>query len=187
MFKLETAKLERYITKAEITKNLAEDIITFLSQIENFKKDLWERKRRVIEVEYVITLNKIEKYAGKDFLNEVIDCILKNKEQLSEWEKLGFGRIGGKNDLLLQKTLPLDTRYFSTNFKEKLIGKLTQGYNLDDILDGLLIKSENWQALNFLLDKYRGKVQTIYIDPPFNKKQDADYLYSVKYEDSTWA
>ncbi|MFH8038622.1 MAG: site-specific DNA-methyltransferase, partial [Candidatus Aenigmatarchaeota archaeon] len=30
-------------------------------------------------------------------------------------------------------------------------------------------------------------VQTIYIDPPFNKEQDADYLYNVKYKDSTWA
>ncbi|MFN4220638.1 MAG: DNA methyltransferase, partial [bacterium] len=24
-------------------------------------------------------------------------------------------------------------------------------------------------------------------DPPFNKEQDADYLYNVKYKDSTWA
>ncbi|MEO0019690.1 MAG: site-specific DNA-methyltransferase, partial [candidate division WOR-3 bacterium] len=53
--------------------------------------------------------------------------------------------------------------------------------------DGLLIKSENWQALNLLLNKYKEEVQTIYIDPPFNKEQDADYLYNVKYKDSTWA
>ena len=37
-----------------------------------------------------------------------------------------------------------------------------------------------------LLEKYKEKVQTIYIDPPFNKEQDADYLYNVKYKDSTW-
>ncbi|MEN3014413.1 MAG: site-specific DNA-methyltransferase, partial [Endomicrobiia bacterium] len=47
--------------------------------------------------------------------------------------------------------------------------------------------SENWQALNLLLEKYKEKIQTIYIDPPFNKEQDADYLYNVKYKDSTWA
>ncbi|MEM4625769.1 MAG: site-specific DNA-methyltransferase, partial [Candidatus Pacearchaeota archaeon] len=35
--------------------------------------------------------------------------------------------------------------------------------------------------------KYKEKIQTIYIDPPFNKEQDADYLYNVKYKDSTWA
>jgi len=50
-----------------------------------------------------------------------------------------------------------------------------------------LVKSENFQALNTLLSKYKAKVQTIYIDPPFNKEQDADFLYNVKYKDSTWA
>jgi len=49
-----------------------------------------------------------------------------------------------------------------------------------------LIKSENWQALNLLLNKYYEKVQTIYIDPPFNKEQEADYLYKVGYKDATW-
>ena len=29
-------------------------------------------------------------------------------------------------------------------------------------------------------------MQTIYIDPPFNKEQDADYFYSVKYKDASW-
>ena len=51
----------------------------------------------------------------------------------------------------------------------------------------MLIKSENWQALNTILAKYNEQVQTIYIDPPFNKEQDADFLYNVKYKDSTWA
>ncbi len=64
--------------------------------------------------------------------------------------------------------------------------KISERFDLDEILDGILIKSENWQALNLLLNKYREKVQTIYIDPPFNKEQDADYLYNVKYKDSTW-
>jgi adenine specific DNA methylase Mod len=36
------------------------------------------------------------------------------------------------------------------------------------------------------LPKFKEKVQTIYIDPPFNKEQDADYFYSVKYKDSSW-
>ena len=63
---------------------------------------------------------------------------------------------------------------------------ITRNIDLDEALDGLLIKSENWQALNTILAKYKEKVQTIYIDPPFNKEQDADYLYNVKYKDSTW-
>jgi adenine-specific DNA-methyltransferase len=64
---------------------------------------------------------------------------------------------------------------------------LSKHKDLNEILDGLLIKSENWQALNTILEKYKEQIQTIYIDPPFNKEQDADYLYNVKYKDSTWA
>jgi len=108
---------------------------------------------------------------------------------------LGFGKIEKEEDLFFKKDLidaeyrklPIDTKYFSQDFKERLIEKLTENADLDDLLDGLLIKSENWQALNLLLGKYKEKVQTIYIDPPFNKEQDADYLYNVKYKDSTWA
>jgi len=59
--------------------------------------------------------------------------------------------------------------------------------DLDNFLDGWLIKSENYQALNTILPKFKEKVQTIYIDPPFNKEQNADFLYNVKYKDSTWA
>ncbi|MFN4268861.1 MAG: DNA methyltransferase, partial [Fervidobacterium pennivorans] len=59
--------------------------------------------------------------------------------------------------------------------------------DLDKELDGWLIKSESYQALRTILPKFREKVQTIYIDPPFNKEKDADYLYSVKYKDATWA
>jgi adenine-specific DNA-methyltransferase len=34
--------------------------------------------------------------------------------------------------------------------------------------DGLLVHSENWQALNLLQEKYRERVKCVYIDPPYN-------------------
>jgi adenine-specific DNA-methyltransferase len=52
-------------------------------------------------------------------------------------------------------------------------------------LDGWLIKSENYQALNTILNKFREKVQTIYIDPPFNTGSD-EFLYEDKLRHSTW-
>jgi adenine-specific DNA-methyltransferase len=84
------------------------------------------------------------------------------------------------------KKLPIDTKYFNEDFKWKLLVALSENNNLDEILDGILIKSENWQGLNLLLNKYYKKIQTIYIDPPFNKEQEADYLYKVGYKDATW-
>ncbi|SHK31648.1 DNA methyltransferase [Thermocrinis minervae] len=187
--------LDKHITRAKVVREIGEAIIDFLSQIEDFQKRLWEKKKFVIKTEYVITLDKIKEHAGEDFLEEIIDEILKNKEQLEEWKELFGIEVKGKEDLIENKTLhgkewkklPIDTRYFSQEFKERLLEKLTEERDLDDILDGLLIKSENWQALNTILPKFKEKVQTIYIDPPFNKEQDADYLYNVKYKDSTWA
>jgi len=186
--------LDKNITRAKVVKEIGETIIDFLSQIEDFQKKLWEKKNFVIKTDYVITLDKIKEYSSEEFLESIIDEILNNEGQLKEWQELGFGEIKSKRDLILENTqygigwkkLPIDTKHFSQELKEKLIERLTENHDLDDILDGLLIKSENWQALNLLLEKYKGEVQTIYIDPPFNKEQDADYLYNVKYKDSTW-
>jgi len=89
--------------------------------------------------------------------------------QLEEWERLGFGKFEREEDLEGKK-LPIDTRYFDERFKWELLERISEKVNLDDALDGLLIKSENWQALNTILNRYKEKVQTIYIDPPFNKE-----------------
>ena len=80
------------------------------------------------------------------------------------------------------KHLPIDTKYFK-DLELEILGLFD---NLDESLDGWLIKSENYQALNTILPKFKERMQTIYIDPPFNKEQDADYFYSVKYKDSSW-
>jgi len=169
--------LDKHITRAKVVREIGEDIIDFLSQIENFQKRLWEKKKFVLKTEYVITTDRIP----EEFYEEIWN----NKKQLEEWIELGFKIPENKEELKNQK-LPIDTKLFSQKFKERLLEKLTENADLDDLLDGLLIKSENWQALNLLLGKYKEKVQTIYIDPPFNKEQDADYLYNVKYKDSTW-
>ncbi|EIQ4692668.1 site-specific DNA-methyltransferase, partial [Campylobacter jejuni] len=63
--------------------------------------------------------------------------------------------------------------------------KLLQSFeNLDEILNGELVKADNFQALNSLMPKYQGKIDLIYIDPPFNTGSDFDY--KDKFQDSTW-
>jgi adenine-specific DNA-methyltransferase len=177
--------LDKHITRAKVVKEVGEKIIYFLAQIEDFQKKLWEKKKFVIQTHYVITLDRIKEWASEEFYREVLKKVLQNKEQLEEWERLGFGKFEREEDLEGKK-LPIDTRYFDERFKWELLERISERVNLDDALDGLLIKSENWQALNTILNRYKEKVQTIYIDPPFNKEQDADYLYNVKYKDSTW-
>jgi 16S rRNA G966 N2-methylase RsmD len=57
--------------------------------------------------------------------------------------------------------------------------------HLDQELDGWLVHSENYQALNTLLPKFRGRVKTIYIDPPYNTGND-DFIYNDRFRHSSW-
>ena len=183
------------LTVAKVVHEISEGIIDILYQIEEFYRKLWEKKKFVLKTDYVITLDRIKEWTDKGFLEEVIKKVMNKPEQLEEWKDLLGEDIKKKEDLIKEirydgeivyKTLPIDTKYFDDEFKIQLLAKIAENKNIDDVLDGMLIKSDNWQALNLLLEKYRGQVQTIYIDPPFNKEQEADYLYSVKYKDSTW-
>ena len=183
------------ITKAKVKaiRNICNKIIDFLAQIEDFQKMLFEKKKFVIMTEYVITLDKIKEYAGEEFLESIVDKILNNRDQLKEWKELLKIQVNSKKDLIESegldgkrwKKLPLDTRYFGYNFEIKLLDAISKSKNLDEILDGILIKSENWQALNLLLNKFKEKVRCIYIDPPFNTGSN-EFLYKNNYLDSSW-
>ena len=77
--------------------------------------------------------------------------------------------------------LPIDTKHFP-DLELPIVALFD---NLDEALDGWLIKSENYQALNTILPKFRGKVQTIYIDPPYNSAStEIDYINCFKH--SSW-
>lgn len=79
------------------------------------------------------------------------------------------------------KFLPIDTKHLS---KENKFALLNAFENLETLLNGELIKSDNFQALNTLMPKYQGKIDLIYIDPPFNTG--SDFEYKDKFQDSTW-
>jgi len=211
---LEPNEVNKHLSRAGAVKELGTAIIDFLAQVEDFQKRLWEKKKFVIKTDYVITLNRLAQWTNPEFMKFVEEAVLGNQEQLSEWNTMlalnpettrwtreSLLRGGWANDGELwsagvgsdafrpemYKPLPLDTAYFDSEFKWRVLAEISKSVGLDDALDGLLVKSENFQALNTLLGKYKAKVQTIYIDPPFNKEQDADFLYNVKYKDSTWA
>ena len=186
---------ERRLKQLKALRNIAFRVIDFISQFEDELRKVWEKPKFVLNSHYVITLDKIKELCGEEFLEkEIIPAVLKNTKQLEEWKELLRLEIQKKEDLIERvtplgkdwKKLPIDTGNFEEEFKWKLIGKICENNELDNALDGWLIKSENWQALNTILPKFEEKVQTIYIDPPFNKEQDADYFYHVKYKDSTW-
>ena len=182
------------LLKVRAFRNIAMKFIELLAQIEETQKMIWEKKKFVIDTHYVITLDRIRDYAGAEFLESIVDTILKNEAQLAEWKYLLDVEIDTRDQLYFKspsdgtdwKPLPIDTHHFDDSFRWALLSAITRNHDLDAILDGVLIHSENWQALNLLLHKYGKNVRTIYIDPPFNKEQEADYLFKVGYKDATW-
>ncbi|MGC8814741.1 MAG: DNA methyltransferase, partial [bacterium] len=171
-------------------KEIAELIIDFVSKFEDELVKIWNKPRFVFNSNYVITLDRIAKRNGF----KIIEKLQKHqnyKEQVKEWKELGI--IDQEPKELIERTitgyqlkkeyqfLPIDTKYF----KDLEIEILSLFDDLDNELDGWLIKSENYQALNTILPKFKEKVQTIYIDPPYNTGSD-DFIYNDKFRHSTW-
>jgi adenine specific DNA methylase Mod/very-short-patch-repair endonuclease len=89
---------------------------------------------------------------------------------------------GERGFLEAHPTLVVDTRHFDEAFKLRLLAAIP---DIDEETDGLLIKGENFQALNLLMERYRGQVKCIYIDPPYNTGSDG-FPYRDKYQHSSW-
>ena len=191
VFSGESEWLEERIKQLQILKDISFKIIDFISQFEDELVKIWNKPKFVLNSNYVITLDRI---AGKNI--KLVERILDHKnieEQIKEWKDLRIVADNFNKSEILEnnlmgrqlekyKHLPIDTKYFK-DLELEILGIFD---DLDNNLDGWLIKSENYQALNTILPKFKEKVQTIYIDPPFNKESDADYFYSVKYKDASW-
>lgn len=174
-------RFEQYLSKVKVLKNIGHKIIAFVEQIENFQKKLWLKKKFVVESEYCITLDKIPL--------EFYDEIVQNQKQIEEWIDLfaideleNFSEPLSMEFLKVHKYLTIDTIFFNQKFKEKLLSTFE---NIDDQTDGLLIHSENFQALNMLKSKYENKIDVIYADPPYNAKS-SEILYKNSFKHSSW-
>ncbi|BDQ04817.1 MAG: adenine-specific DNA methyltransferase [Candidatus Dojkabacteria bacterium] len=179
------------INQLQILRDIAFKIIDFISQFEDELVKIWNKPKFVKNSNYVITLDRINNI-------ELIDKIFNHsglQAQIKEWHELGIvdetftvddvftNDLNGKNLVEKYQHLPIDTKYF----KDLEIEILSLFDDLDNSLDGWLIKSENYQALNTLLPKFKEKVQTIYIDPPFNLDSSDQFLYRTNYKDANWA
>ncbi|WP_020564067.1 site-specific DNA-methyltransferase [Methylosarcina fibrata] len=78
--------------------------------------------------------------------------------------------------------LLVDTALFEEGFKQRLLAEIP---DLDAQCDGVLIHSENFQALGLMQEKYREQVKCIYIDPPYNTGGDG-FAYKDSYQHSSW-
>lgn len=82
--------------------------------------------------------------------------------------------------------LVVDTSLFSATFQSALISALSSSLgDFDSHINGTLIHSDNFQALNLLQARYREQVKCIYIDPPYNTDGDG-FVYKDNYQHSSW-
>ncbi|WP_394950686.1 DNA methyltransferase [uncultured Helicobacter sp.] len=167
------------IDELNTLKKVAFNIIGYIADFEDELKAIWCKPKFAKKVEYVFSLDRID--------SALLDSVINDegfKAQIKEWQELRLidesFDIKNINDEKY-KFLPLDTKHFSKATKYKILSSFK---DLETTLNGELIKSDNFQALNTLLPKYQNKVDLIYIDPPFNTG--SDFEYKDKFQDSTW-
>ena len=177
----EAPRVEQYLGKIKVLRKVANKIITFLAQLEDFQKKIWLKKKFVLETNYCITLDRVPE--------KLYPIITTNEKQKEEWKKLfAIGEIKGFNGNITEEFLKqnpylvLDTQFFDNDFKYKLLSSID---NFDEQCDGLLIHSENFQALNLLQEKYAEQIKCIYTDPPYNTAA-SEIAYKNEYKHSSW-
>ena len=188
----DTDRLRRGLMRMRATRHVGYKIIDFLAQLENFQKKLWLKKKFVLETQWCVTLDRVpETLYGQ---------IVANEAQRQEWVELlaidtidanlsnggvGYSEPLTSDFLKANPYLVLDTRHFDKDFKDQLLAALSKIGPLDEQTDGLLIHGENFQALNFLRERYREQVQCVYIDPPYNTDA-SSIMYKNGYKISSW-
>lgn len=184
----EVPKVESYLSKIRVIRQIAGKLITFLAQLEDFQKKLWLKKKFVTETNYCITLDRIAEH------KDLLEVVFANEAQAEEWEALfaldlkqldkDYAAMDW-DEFLSQpqyKHLVVDTQFYDEAFKQQLLSTID---DFDEQCDGLLIHSENFQALNCLQERYHEQVNCVHIDPPYNTAT-SGFLYKNTYQHSSW-
>ena len=180
-------RVESYLTKIKVLRKIAGELVTFLTQLEEFQKKIWLKKKFVTETNYCITLDRIpESFYGE---------IAANEAQNEEWVNLfsidgiqadgaglGYSAPLTTDFLKANPFLVLDTAFFTEEFKNNILSEIQ---HIDENMDGLLIHSENFQSLLLLEETHKKNLKCIYIDPPYNA-QSSEILYKNSYKHSSW-
>ena len=179
--------------KVNAIRAVAGRVIDFLAAIENFQKKMWLKKKFVLETNWLVTVDRIP--------DKLRDIVAANEKQWKEWEALGFkpeeqamltggGRAswGTRQYLDSSDKLILSTRFFDRAFLVDLLASDSTwagASSLEDAITGLLVQSENSQALRLLQPRYAHTIQCTYIDPPYNTVH-SKIAYKNQFEHASW-
>lgn len=171
------ADIEKNLRMIQCLRSIALELITFVAQLENFQKKLWLKKKFVISSHYCITLDRVPENLYPE--------ISSNKKQWAQWKQLGVwgGETPGTvEDLKASPYRMVDTSLFSSEFKAKILAEID---DLEQFTDGLLVHGDNFHAIRLLSARYKGSLDCIYIDPPYNTGP-TEIIYKNYYKNSSW-
>ena len=171
------ADIEKNLRMIQCLRSIALELITFLAQLEDFQKKLWLKKKFVVSSHYCITLDRVPEALWPE--------VVANAQQWARWKQLGVwdgDAPGTVDDLKVAPYRMVDTSLFDAEIVNKLVAHIE---DIDASVNGLLINGDNFQGLSLLQEKYRERVNCIYIDPPYNTDASA-IIYKNGYKDSSW-
>lgn len=184
---LDPQQINSQLSIVKAIKQVGQKIIQMLAQLENFQRKLWLKKKFVVQSDYCITLDRVPE--------KLYPAIIANDAQRKEWVRL-FAIDEIKGDLTTEAYsepltfefmkqnpfLVLDTAFFDAKFKHQLVASME---NVDEQTNGLLINSENFQALELLQEKFARRAKCAYIDPPYNAKS-SEIMYKNTFKHASW-
>lgn len=171
------ADIEKNLRMIQCLRSIALELIAFLAQLEDFQKKLWLKKKFVVSSHYCITLDRVPEALWPE--------VVENEQQWARWKQLGVWDGDAPGTVVDLKAAPyrmVDTSLFSDEFKFKWLELVS---DVEAMTDGLLLHSDNFQALALLVTKYRECVKSIYIDPPYNTDS-SEIAYKNGYRSSSW-
>ncbi len=171
------ADIEKNLRMIQCLRSIALELITFLAQLEDFQKKLWLKKKFVVSSHYCITLDRVPEALWPE--------VSANEHQWARWKQLCVwdrDTPGTVEDLKAAPYRMVDTSLFGDDFARRLLSMVG---DLESTVDGLLINADNFQGLGLLQGGYTRKIDSIYIDPPYNSDASA-ILYKNGYKSSSW-
>jgi adenine-specific DNA-methyltransferase len=195
-------KAARVLQKVKTLRALAEPLIVWLAQIEDFQKKLWLKKKFVLAANWCVTLDRVI-----DKAPELLAEIAGNDLQRAAWVRLcaideiaaekpkgqgglfGTGGSAGRTgysepltEAFLRENpgLMVDTQFFARPFVQRL-----QEKGVVSQVDGWALRGENAGVLRTMAETWRSEVQAIYIDPPYNAPASL-VLYKNDFKHAAW-
>ncbi len=174
----------------DAVKRLGTEIVDFVSQLEEFQKALFEKKKFVLETSWCLTLDRIPASVKE----EAYAAILANDRQWDEWETLykiskwpaDFATVEPRTREFLEAypCLMLDS---ALGYAHEVISSLLGATeDIEESIDGVIAHGDNVHALPLFNAAFLSQCAVGYIDPPYNKGNGTDFVYKDSFRHSSW-